>query len=173
MFSIWQYFTGSAYPDGTQKAALEALRAAMGQRDEGEETALLTEVHRCLAPALPSLSSLEDAHAVTCSPHGALPGPGPAWKLLGFQHEYPRSDIRGGGLLAVRSLHAFVTHATLRATARDMCRHRSVREPPCANYPWAALSFSCVGAVAKVFTASTTATTTTTTTTTTTIYCCE
>lgn len=72
---------------------------------------------------------------------------GSHWKGIGFQHEDPVKDIRGGGLLCLRNMIEFVESND---RAIDMILSRMDREEG-RNYPWAAASINVTRMVAKVF----------------------
>jgi hypothetical protein len=69
------------------------------------------------------------------------------WKTIGFQHEDPLKDIRGGGVLCIKNLIYFVKNSE---EAIPMIRVRSNRDDG-ANYPWAAAAINVTRMVAKLF----------------------
>ena len=71
-----------------------------------------------------------------------------SWKKVGFQHEDPESDFRGGGALALQNLNYFLIH--FGKEAAEMIRRREERENG-ANYPWAAAGINITRLVAKCF----------------------
>ena len=73
---------------------------------------------------------------------------GLCWKAIGFQHEDPESDFRGGGLLSLQNLNFFLAYHGEEASA--LIRRRFERSNG-ANYPWAAAGINITRMIASCF----------------------
>jgi hypothetical protein len=73
---------------------------------------------------------------------------GPQWKAIGFQHEDPLKDVRGGGVLSIKNMiYAMQTSAEQIIPILDKRSDRSEG----ANYPWAAASINVTRMTATLF----------------------
>lgn len=70
-----------------------------------------------------------------CLPRKKFESVSDKWKLLGFQRDDPRLDLRGGGVLSLRCLVFFTTEYKQKAV--DMIKKQSKRSSN--NYPFAAV----------------------------------
>jgi len=96
-------------PNEAELAVLKVLRAKLNSQDDDKRELYFRRIY----------SALGDSSEY--QPRGSM------WKTWGYQHEDPRSDIRGGGLLCLANLEAFLTDPDYSAHAQRMCLVRSDR----------------------------------------------
>lgn len=135
MMTLWGLFTGTLghrLPNEAEMGHISDLRMDMMNMDE-------SEIEELLRGIFAGLRGPDDA---------VYSSVGPQWQLFGFQNEDPRKDVRGGGLLSLKSLHSFIHDTQLRA--RDKCTARSDRTEG-RNYPWAACAINVTMRVSRFF----------------------